>query len=116
MRRMLIVDADIEMWPVVDQAWKRPCVSADTGADAFKIEHVAPLEELARALRVDRYINHHGAPDAIFDLTEHRRAHPASGTIGADQHWSFEGRPLGPHPHRAIGLLNLPDPALIDDL
>src|ERR1700693_3537979 len=115
-RRKLIVDADVEMGPAIDQAWKRPRISADAGGDAFEIEDVALLEELARALRIDRKIEHQRATDTLLAVADHRRAHPAPGAIGTNQHRSLEGGALGPHSHRATGLLNLPHPASIDDL
>src|SRR5208283_1055590 len=100
---MLIVDADIEMRVVVDEAWERPRVSADTRGDAFEIEQVALLDELASAFRIDRNIYHQRPPDAVLGALEHRRAHAAPGAVGAEQHRSFEGRAIGPHAHRAIG-------------
>src|ERR1700693_375941 len=112
----LFGDADIKLWAVSKEAWKRPRVAADAGAHAFEIEDVALLDELARAFGIDRDIDHQRAPAFLLARSEHRRAHAASGAIGADQHRSLEGRALGPHAHEAVELLDVPYAASVDYL
>src|ERR1700730_9911743 len=56
--RKLIIDADVEMSAVIDEARKRPFITADAGRIAFEIEDIALLDKLAGPLRVDGDIDH----------------------------------------------------------
>ena len=114
--RMLVVDAYVEVRLPVDQAGKRPCITADAGGDASKIESIAAVAELDRAGSIDGDIRHQGASNGFFSGGKNGPAHGAAGAIRADYYRGLERFPVGSDRNRVAILFKITNPTVFDDL
>src|SRR5262249_39416411 len=68
----------------IDHAWKRPALAFYSAADASKVEPIAPLDKLARLLRINRNIGHQRASNRALGVAKDLAANFAARAIGAD--------------------------------
>lgn len=114
--RVLIIDADVQMWPPLDQTRKRPRVTLYADTDATKVEAVALRGELNRRLCINFDVGHQRAPDGGLVVAKSASADDATRAIGTDQYAGLEVPAFANYLHQAALLRDVDHPTMFHDL